>query len=383
MSRKINEYYDFMDKIESNIKNIIEEKYEEVKQRKVISKDVINSLYKDDLDEMDFYNLISDEALDFIDEMAEVARKKRVRFFGNNVNLFSPIYISNYCENSCKYCGFRSKNDIKRKKLNFCEIELEMKALKEMGIEDVLILTGESAKFSPISYISQAVKIAKTYFKTIGIEIYPANIDDYKILKKAGADFVTVFQESYDKKNYDFYHPSGHKRIYEYRIDTQERALLAGLRGVGFGTLFGLSDPIKEAFMLTHHAKEIQRKYPQAEISISLPRIRPTHGAEDLNYKDVSDLKLFQIMLAIRIYLPFVTITISTRESKKFRDKAVIYAATKISASVDTSIGNRSKKNADTGEEQFEINDKRTSKEVYEDLKKLGLSPVFTDYIDI
>lgn len=384
MKRKIDEYFPYMDVTHSNIKDILEEKWESVKGRKVTKMDVISSLQREDLTEEDFYNLISDEALSFIDEMAEIARSKRIRYFGNNVTLFSPIYIANYCNNSCKYCGFRAKSDIKRAKLSLEEIEMEMKALSEMGIEDVLILTGESEKFSPVSYISSAVKIAKDYFKTIGIEIYPANIKDYEILRNSGADFVTVFQESYDKSAYDFYHPEGHKRIFPYRIDTQERALMAGLRGVGFGALFGLSDPIREAFMLAHHAKEVQKKYPAAEIAISLPRIRPTHGAEsELKYYEVSDLKLFQIMLAIRIYLPFASITISTRESKKFRDKAVIYAATKISASVDTSIGNRSKKSHDNGEEQFMINDTRSCEEVCKDLKNLGMSPVFTDYIDV
>ena len=257
--------------------------------------------------------------------------------------------------------------------------------LAATGIEDVLILTGESEKFSSIDYIAKACQIAKRYFKVIGIEIYPANVDDYKKLRAAGADFVTVFQESYNKEYYDFYHPAGHKRSFSYRIDTQERALMGGMRGVGFGTLFGLGNPIEEAFKLGIHASLIQKKYPDAEIAISLPRIRPAKGADDsLIFKNiVEDREFFQIMLAIRIFLPYASITLSTRESRDFRNLAVKYAATKVSASVDTSIGHRSKHNQHSGGSQFEIDDIRTTNDVVEDLESIGMTPVFTDYINV
>ena len=382
--KSVNDYFPEMDIIDSDIKERIEEAYERVKDIEVSEGDVLASLNKKNLSERDFYNLISDKAENHLEEMAELARDARIRYFGNNVCLFSPIYIANYCENSCRYCGFRAKSDIKRAKLNLEEIEEEMKALAETGIEDVLILTGESERFSSVDYIADACRIASKYFKVVGIEVYPANVSSYEKLREAGGDFVTVFQESYNKKAFDYYHPAGHKRSFNYRIDTQERALMAGFRGVGFGALFGLSDPIEDAFKLAIHAKEVQRKYPQAEIAISLPRIRPTHGADDtLDFNIVDDKKFFQIMLAIRIFLPFASITLSTRESKDFRDLAVKYAATKISASVDTSIGHRSKKSADEGDEQFEIDDSRSTRQAFEDLKKIGMTPVFTDYINL
>lgn len=382
--KNVNDYFPGMDIIDSEIKEKVKASYEEVKDLKVSKADIRASLESKDLTERDLYNLLSDEGLDYLEAMGEVAREKRARYFGNNVSLFSPIYIANYCENSCRYCGFRAKSDIKRAKLTYEEIEEEMKALAATGIEDVLILTGESKKFSSIEYIAEACRIAKKYFKVIGIEVYPANISDYKILREAGADFVTVFQESYNDKVYDYYHPYGHKRSFSYRFDTQERSLEAGFRGVGFGTLFGLGDPIEEAFKLALHAREVQKKYPHAEIAISLPRIRPTHGADDsLNFNIVEDKKFFQIMLAIRIFLPFASITLSTRESKDFRDLAVQYAATKISASVDTSIGHRSKKSADEGDEQFEIDDARSTEKTCADLRKIGMTPVFTDYINL
>ena len=373
-----------MDIINSHIKTEVLDNYEKIKNKNVSDSDILRSLEKDRLGEEDFYNLLSDKVLNHLEKMGELAKDKRVRYFGNNVCLFSPIYIANYCENSCRYCGFRAKSDIKRAKLNLEEIEEEMKALSETGIEDVLILTGESERFSSVDYIADACRLASKYFKVVGIEVYPANVSSYEKLREAGADFVTVFQESYNKEAFDYYHPAGHKRSFNYRINTQERALMAGFRGVGFGALFGLSDPIEDAFKLAIHAKEVQRKYPQAEIAISLPRIRPTHGADDtLDFNIVDDKKFFQIMLAIRIFLPFASITLSTRESKDFRDLAVKYSATKISASVDTSIGHRSKKSADEGDEQFEIDDSRSTEQAFEDLKKIGMTPVFTDYINL
>lgn len=380
---KVTDYFPSMEVIDSDIKDIVDKSYENVRETRVSVDDIRASLAKDSLSDRDFYNLLQDGGLEILDELGEVAREKRTRYFGNNVSLFSPLYIANYCENSCRYCGFRAKSDIKRAKLTFVEIEDEMKALAATGIEEVLILTGESERFSSIDYIAKACEIAKKYFKTIGVEVYPANTEDYKKLREAGADFVTVFQESYNKKAYDYYHPYGHKRSYVYRIETQERALRAGFRGVGFGTLFGLNDPIEEAYKLGIHAKEVQKRYPQAEIAISLPRIRPTHGADKLDFYEVNDKKFFQIMLAIRIFLPFASITLSTREDRDFRNLAVKYGATKISASVDTSIGHRSKKSKDEGDEQFEIQDGRSCDDVINDLKEIGMSPVLTDYINL
>ena len=383
--KSVEDYFPGMEIIDSDIKEKIDSLYDQVKNTDVSEADIRSSLDRESLSYQDFYNILNDKDGTFLEAMGNKAYQKRMRYFGNNVTLFSPIYIANYCENSCKYCGFRAQSDIKRAKLDYDEIEAEMKALAETGIEDVLILTGESHKFSPIEYIAKACEIAKKYFKVIGVEIYPTNIDDYKILREAGADFVTVFQESYNKETYDFYHPAGHKRSHNYRIDTQERAVLGGMRGVGFGTLFGLGDPIEEAFKLGVHAHIIQQKYPDAEIAISLPRIRPAKGADDsLIFKNiVEDREFFQIMLAIRIFLPYASITLSTRESRNFRNLAVKYAATKVSASVDTSIGHRSKHNQHSGGSQFEIDDIRTTRDVVEDLKDIGMTPVFTDYINL
>lgn len=381
--KDVRDYLPDMDQISEEIPEKIEASYKEQAGRTITPSDVRAVLQKDRITPDDYYVLLSDVAEDFIDEMAVKARMLRRQYFGDNVNSFSPLYIANYCENGCRYCGFNSKSGIKRAMLTEEEIENEMKALAAEGIEDVLILTGESAKFSPIEYIEMAVRLARKYFRVVSLEIYPANVKDYERLQKAGADFVTVFQETYDPESYSYYHPHGHKRSMIYRMNTQERAAMGGMRGVGFGALFGLSDPLRDAYSMGLHAFLLQRKYPHLEIAISLPRIRPTHGAEDVdNTNRIDEKKLMQYILAIRIFMPFASMTISTRERKEFRDKAMYYGATKISASVDTGIGRRTEEHEeDEGEEQFVIADNRTLDEIEKDLAEEGLYVLRNDYI--
>lgn len=381
--KDVRDYLPDMDQISEEIPKKIEASYNKQKARTITPADVRAVLQKDRLTPDDYYVLLSDAAEGFLDAMAEKARMLRRQYFGDNVNSFSPLYIANYCENGCRYCGFNSKSGIKRAMLTEEEIENEMKALAAEGIEDVLILTGESDKFSPIEYIEMAVRLARKYFRVVSLEIYPANVKDYERLQKAGADFVTVFQETYDPESYSYYHPHGHKRSMIYRMNTQERAAMGGMRGVGFGALFGLSDPLRDAYSLGLHAFLLQRKYPHLEIAISLPRIRPTHGAEDVdNTNRIDEKKLMQYILAIRIFMPFASMTISTRERKEFRDKAMYYGATKISASVDTGIGRRTEEHEeDEGEEQFVIADNRTLDEIEKDLAEEGLYVLRNDYI--
>lgn len=381
--KDVRDYLPDMDQISEEIPDKIEASYREQRERTVTPADVRVVLQKDRLTPDDYYVLLSDVAEEFLDEMAVKARMLRRQYFGDNVNSFSPLYIANYCENGCRYCGFNSKSGIKRAMLTEEEIENEMKALAAEGIEDVLILTGESDKFSPIEYIEMAVRLARKYFRVVSLEIYPANVKDYERLQKAGADFVTVFQETYDPESYSYYHPHGHKRSMIYRMNTQERAAMGGMRGVGFGALFGLSDPLRDAYSMGLHAFLLQRKYPHLEIAISLPRIRPTHGAEDVdNTNRIDEKKLMQYILAIRIFMPFASMTISTRERKEFRDKAMYYGATKISASVDTGIGRRTEEHEeDEGEEQFVIADNRTLDEIEKDLAEEGLYVLRNDYI--
>lgn len=262
------------------------------------------------------------------------------------------------------------------------EIESEYRAIAETGLREILLLTGESKTASPVSYIADAVRLAKKYFSTIGIEVYPMNVDEYAAIKEAGADFVSVYQETYDPKRYEEVHLRGHKRVFPYRFNSQERAILGGMRGVSFGSLLGLGDFRKDAFSAGLHAYFIQQKYPWTEISFSLPRLRPFINNAGNNPNDVHETQLLQVMLAYRIFMPFAGITISTRERAGFRDNVVGLCATKISAGVKVGIGGHGN-NEQKGDEQFEISDSRSVDEVRKSLIERGLQPVFTDYVRV
>lgn len=347
---------------------------------KYTEEDVKEALEKDVLSLDDFGALLSPAALPMLEEIAQRAQIETRKHFGNSIQMFTPVYIANYCENYCIYCGFNCHNNIHRAKLDAEEIEREMKAIAETGLEEVLILTGESKKMSSVEYIGEACKIAKKYFKVIGLEVYPMNSDEYNYLHKCGADYVTVFQETYNSDKYETLHLAGHKRIFPYRINAQERALKGGMRGVGFAALLGLSDFRKDAFAVGTHAYLIQQKYPHADIAFSCPRLRPIINNDKINPKDVHETQLLQVMCAYRIFLPFASMTISTRECARFRDNSIKIAATKISAGVDVGIGGHGD-NEKKGDEQFEISDGRNVQEVYNAIKAQGLQPVMSEYI--
>lgn len=329
----------------------------------------------------DYKALLSPAALPFLEEMAARAQDETRRHFGNSVYLFTPLYISNYCENYCIYCGFNCHNKIKRAKLDQAGIEKEMEAIAKTGLEEILILTGESRKKSTVEYIGKACRIARKYFKVIGLEVYPMNSDEYRYLHECGADYVTVFQETYDSDKYETLHLAGHKRVFPYRLNAQERALLGGMRGVGFGALLGLSDFRKDAFATGIHAWLLQRKYPHAEIAFSCPRLRPIINNDKINPMDVHEAQLLQVVTAYRLLMPFAGITVSTRECARVRDNLACIAATKISAGVSTGVGSHVEEMEDQGDEQFEISDSRSVDQVYRDLEKLGQQPVMNDYV--
>ena len=319
--------------------------------------------------------------MNYLEEMAEKAKECRERYFGNSVYIFTPLYISNYCDNYCVYCGFNSHNKIKRARLDFEQIEQELKEIAKTSLEEILILTGESERYSSIEYIGEACKLARKYFNNVGIEIYPVNVEDYKYLHSCGVDYVTIFQETYNNEKYKKLHLEGHKKVFSYRFNSQERALMGNMRGVAFGALLGLDDFRKDAFSTGYHAYLLQKKYPHAEISISCPRLRPVINNIKIEEEFVSEKELFQIICAYRLFLPFANITISTRENPKFRDNVIKIAATKISAGVDTGIGAHSEHSNKKGDEQFEIADRRTVSEIFEKIKTESLQPVMNDYI--
>ncbi|HIU17530.1 MAG TPA: 2-iminoacetate synthase ThiH [Candidatus Avidesulfovibrio excrementigallinarum] len=328
-----------------------------------------------------FAALLSPAADSMLEEMARLATAETQRWFGNAVTLFTPLYISNYCENYCVYCGFNRHNRIRRAKLDPAGIEREMSAIAATGLQDILILTGESRSSSSVEYIGEACRLARKYFRAVGLEIYPLNTEEYAYLHKCGADYVTVFQETYDPDRYEQLHLAGHKRIFPYRLNAQERALRGGMRGVGFAALLGLSDFRKDALATGMHAWLLQKKYPHAEIAFSCPRLRPIINDDTINPKDVHERQLLQVVLSYRLFMPFAGITISTRERAGFRDHIVGMAATKISAGVDVGIGGHSGENDDRGDGQFEISDSRSVPEVRSAVLAHGLQPVMSDTI--
>ena len=381
------EYMAGMEKIESDICKNVMEAMHSYDYSKYTAKDVMAALEHETCSIEDFKALLSPAAEPFLEKMAERARLETSKHFGNTVYLFTPLYIANYCDNYCVYCGFNCYNHINRMKLTAEQIEHEMKVIADSGMEEILILTGESRAKSDIEYIGEACKLARKYFRMVGLEIYPVNTDEYKYLHECGADYVTVFQETYDTEKYEQLHLLGHKRVWPYRFDAQERALMGGMRGVAFSALLGLSDFRKDALASALHVYYLQRKYPYAEMSLSCPRLRPIINNDKINPLDVHEKQLCQVLCAYRIFLPFVGITVSSRESASFRNGIVKIAATKVSAGVSTGIGDHESKYSgkesagNEGDEQFEIDDNRSLDKMYEDISDEGLQPVLNDYL--
>ena len=381
------EYLPGMEIIESDVCQQVLSQMNSFDYSVYTARDVRAALDHDTCSVEDFKALLSPAAEPFLEELAQRARMETSRHFGNTVYLFTPLYIANYCENYCVYCGFNCYNHINRMKLSMEQIEHEMKVIADSGMEEILILTGESRAQSNVEYIGEACRLARKYFRMVGVEIYPINTDEYKYLHECGVDYVTVFQETYDADKYETLHLLGHKRVWPYRFDAQERALRGGMRGVAFSALLGLSDFRKDALASALHVYYLQRKYPHAEMSLSCPRLRPIINNDKISPMDVGEKQLCQVLCAYRIFLPFVGITVSSRESAQFRNGIVKIAATKVSAGVSTGIGDHESKytgredDAVKGDEQFEIDDDRSFETMYKDMSGEGLQPVLNDYL--
>ncbi len=380
MARKhtdVEDYLANMEILDSDIMDCVLSETKRLDPSSFTGRDVRRALNGDCGPEQ-FAALLSPTAEPFIEEIATRALDETRRHFGNSVLLFTPLYVSNYCSNECVYCGFNRRNRILRATLDLDGVKRELNAIAATGLKEVLILTGESRGRSGLDYIGECVRLASERFSTVGVEVYPMNTDEYALLHSCGADYVTIFQETYDPARYAELHLSGPKRVFSYRFDAQERALKGGMRGVAFGALLGLrNDFRRDALACGLHAMLLQRAYPHAEISMSLPRLRPTGGIR--NESAVTESQLLQVSLAYRIFLPYAGQTISTRERPGFRDGIVGLSATKISAGVSVGIGEHS--NEVHGDSQFEISDSRDLAEVIDALRRKGLQPVMTDYV--
>jgi len=373
----IMEYLPNMERLDSDIMGSVLTAYDNYDYDKYTASDVLKAIASDNISIDDFGALLSPAASPYLEQMATKCKVLTREHFGNAIGIFTPLYIANYCENNCIYCGFNCMNKIARACLTTSEIESELSSIAAQGFREILILTGESRARSSVEYIGESITIAKKYFSTIGIEIYPLNSDEYAYLHECGADYVSVYQETYNRKTYGEQHLSGSKRVFPYRFDSQERAIIGGMRGVCFGALLGLDDFRLDAFATGVHATMVQRKYPHAEISFSTPRMRPYINNADNNARDVHERQLLQVIFAYRLLMPFATINISTRETAKFRDGVIGLAANKISAGAKVGVGGHGEEAK--SDEQFVIADERGLEEINAMLEAKGMQPVFTD----
>lgn len=373
------QYLPHMQEIKSEILSKVLDEVQNYDESQFGVKDVKNALNQTHLGIENLKALLSSAAEDFIEELAFKSAKVKQKYFGNSISLFTPLYLSNYCNSKCVYCGFQKGNKIARAKLSEAEIHEEMEAIAKSGLEEILMLTGEGREFASVEYIGNACRIAREYFKVVGVEIYPMNEDEYRILHENGCDYVTVFQETYNPLKYSKIHLGGEKRIFPYRFNAQERALKAGMRGVAFGALLGIDDFRKDALATALHAHFLQQAYPYAEISISVPRLRPIINNAKIHPKDVSEKRLLQVLCAYRLFLHFAGITISSRERAGFRDEVIKLGATKMSAGVSVGIGEH--KGEKKGDGQFEISDDRSVDEILAMLKRSNLQAVMSDSI--
>lgn len=368
-----------MQEIKSDILDKVLAEVQSYDETKFNLKDIKQALSATHLSIENLKALLSSAAEGFIEELAFKSAKIKQKYFGNSISLFTPLYLSNFCNSKCVYCGFQKGNKIARAKLDENEIKEEMLAISKTGLQEILMLTGEGREFASVEYIARACAIAREYFKVVGVEIYAMNEDEYRILHKNGCDYVTIFQETYNPLKYSKIHLAGEKRIFSYRFNGQERALRAGMRGVAFGALLGIDDFRKDALATALHAYFLQQLYPGAEISVSIPRLRPILNNAKIHPKDVSEKRLLQVLCAYRLFLPFAHITISSRERVGFRDEVIKLGASKMSAGVSVGIGEH--RGEKKGDEQFEISDDRSVDEILTMLRTSNLQVVMSDSI--
>ncbi len=339
---------------------------------------VRNAIFSDSPGIRELAALLSPAAGSLIDKMASRALALTLRHFGHTIQMYVPLYISDYCSSECAYCGFAADRKRPRRKLGRNEIIEEMNALRNMGFDEILLLTGERTKEAGFEYIRQGVELAAERFHLVAIETFPMTLEEYRILSTAGCSGLTVYQETYDREVFRVMHRKGPKSDYENRLDTPARALSGGLRFAGMGVLLGLSDPVADALSLYHHAEYLKKIYWRGGISISFPRIRPQLG-EFIPPHPVGDSLLAQLIFAFRICLPDTPLVLSTRESAPFRNAMAGLGISKMSAASRTSVGGYRAHAACAGG-QFEISDTRDTRDFCAMLSQKGLEPVFKNW---
>jgi 2-iminoacetate synthase len=324
--------------------------------------------------------LMSPAASGLLEEMAQEASRVTARQFGRTISLFTPLYLSNFCTNHCVYCGFNCRNQIHRSMLTLDQVDAEGQAIAATGLKHLLILTGDAPAKAGVDYLEACTRVLARYFPSVSVEVFALTEEEYARLNRAGVDGLTMFQETYDEALYATLHPKGPKRDFRFRLDAPERGCRAGLRTVNIGALLGLGDWRRDALLTGLHAAYLVHRYPQTEIAVSLPRMRPHAGGwQPATIAD--DRDMVQFMTALRLFLPRVGITISTREDARFRENILPLGVTRMSAGVSTAVGGHSDEGSDdenTG--QFEISDGRSVDEMCAALRARGYQPVFKDW---
>lgn len=319
---------------------------------------------------------LSPAARPLLEEMAVLAHEKTVKRFGHTMSLFTPLYVSNDCINSCAYCSFNRHLNIDLKTLTMEELENECKAIKEEGFSHLLLVSSENPQKAGVDYLKKSVEVAKKYFEQVVIEFYTLDEESYKTLKNSGVDGVTLFQETYSQEVYARFHPAGPKKDFEKRLKTMDMAARAGIKKLNLGSLLGLNDFREEALYLAFHANYLKKNYWQSEVAISFPRIRKNTG----NFQPpvpVSDADFAQMILAMRLFDENLSLVLSTRETESFRNSMARLGITSMSAGAKTNPGGYTGKKS---ESQFKISDERTPSEISKYLESIGYDVVWKDW---
>ena len=324
-------------------------------------------------------SILTDDSRERLESLARQSKQLTEQYFGRTISLYAPIYLSNYCSSHCTYCGFHIKNKINRVRLKPEQMHTEMKHVAATGIENILLLTGESYKATPTSYLIEAADIAKQYFTAVSMEVHPMETDEYKELFTNGVDGITIYQETYDRTRYKEVHLYGKKANYDFRYDAAERVCKSGMRQLSIGILLGLGPLAEDLHSLYQHLRFLEKNYPGVEYSVSFPRLRKIKG-RDFAICDVDDKQFIKIICLTRILFPRVGINLSTREDAKLRDNILELGITKISAGSNTSVGGYEMFPPEDQDPQFDISDKRPVDEIVQMLKKRRFDPVFTDW---
>lgn len=339
--------------------------------------DVRAALAKDKLTLDDFQALISPAAIDFVEEMALKSNALTQKRFGNTMQLYIPLYVSNACTNSCVYCGFNHSNDIERKILTVEELNAETKKLKGLGFEHLLLVSGEDSRTCGVPYLKQAIRESKKDFVQISMEVQPLATEEYAELKDEGLHAVYLYQETYHETNYKVYHPKGKKSNYKNRLEAPERIGDAGIHKIGLGVLLGLEDWRTDSFFTAMHLNYLEKKYWQTKYSLSFPRLRPHAGGFEPN-SVINHKELLQLICAYRLFNEHVELSLSTRESAYFRDNMMKLGVTTMSAGSKTNPGGYN--NPDEALEQFAVNDERSPAQVSKAISDRGYEVVWKDW---